>query len=148
MTDEISSAFPGVRVGERIEGQVALSPEEIATFARLCGDQNPLHHDETYARQTRFGGLIACGPHMTSLMMGLIATYFSRETAMLGLEFTFHFRKAVLANELIAMRWEVTEVVPKASLGGEIVMLEGQASNQQGQVVLAGVGKVLVTTKL
>jgi len=140
--------FPGVRVGERIEGQVALSGEEIANFARLCGDQNPLHHDEEYARQTRFGGIIACGPHMTSLMMGMVATHFSRETAMLGLEFTFHFRKAVLADEPITIAWEVMTVRPKASLGGELVTLEGQASNQQGQVVLTGTGKVLITAKL
>lgn len=137
-----------VQVGERIAAQVALTREEIATFARLCGDLNPLHHDEGYARQTRFGSIIACGPHITSLMMGLTATHFSRSGAMLGLEFTFRFRKAVQADELITMEWEVVTVEPKASLQGSIVTLRGKATNQQGQDVLTGTGKILATDKL
>ena len=137
-----------IQVGERITGQVILTSEEIARFATLCGDQNPLHHDEHYARQTRFGGIIACGPHITSLMMGLTATYFSRSGAMLGLEFTFHFRKAVKADDQIDMLWEVTAVEPKASLQGSIVTMQGKATNQQGQEVLTGTGKILATEKL
>ena len=103
-----------VRVGERIVGQLSLSLEEIATFARLSGDLNPLHHDEDYARRTRFGGVIACGPQLTSVMMGLTATYFSQGRVMLGLEFTFRFRKAALAGDTIDIVWEVVSVEPKA----------------------------------
>lgn len=150
MADEIPSDAQRrlVQVGERITGQVCLSREEIATFARLCGDLNPLHHDENYARQTRFGGIIACGPQVTSLMMGLTATYFSQGKAMLGLEFTFRFRKAVKAGEPIALAWDVVAAEPKASLQGVLVTLEGKATNPQGETVLTGSGKVLVTDKL
>ena len=150
MADEIFPNAQGklVQVGERITGQACLSREEIATFARLCGDLNPLHHDEDYARHTRFGGIIACGPQVTSLMMGLTATYFSQGKAMLGLEFTFRFRKAVKAGEAIALAWEVVAAEPKASLRGVLVTLEGRATNSQGEAVLTGTGKVLVTDKL
>jgi acyl dehydratase len=131
-----------------MSSQMRLSHEEIATFARLSGDLNPLHHDEGYAQQTRFGGVIVSGPQLISLMMGLTATYFSRETAMLGLEFTFHFLKAVKADEMITLEWEVEHVEPKASLQGVIASLDGKATNEQGQVVLTGKGKVLVTAML
>ena len=137
-----------IRVGERFARQVTLTRAQIATFATLCGDMNPLHHDEAYAQRTRFGGLIACGPQITSLMMGLTATYFSQTTAMLGLEFAFRFRKAVQAEESIRMEWEVVAAEYKRSLGGHLVSLEGKATNQQGEVVLSGSGKVLVTTTL
>jgi len=115
--------------------QMILSREEVATFARLSGDLNPLHYDEAYAQ-------------LVSLMMGLTATYFSRETAMLGLEFTFHFRKAVKADEMVTLEWEVVHTEPKASLQGVIASLDGKAINDQGQTVLTGKGKVLVTAKL
>ena len=135
-------------VGEHIVEQMSLTRMEIANFATLCGDLNPLHHDENYAQQTRFGGVIACGPHSTSLMMGLIATYFSQGRAMLGLEFNFRFLKAVKAGDSITIDWEIISVEPKASLQGEIVTVEGTVTNQQGQIALTGRGKVLVVDKL
>lgn len=137
-----------VAVGERIVGTVLLTHDEVATFARLSGDLNPLHYDETYARQTRFGGVIVSGPQLISLMMGLIATYFSRETAMLGLEFTFQFRKAVKVGETVNMEWIIAAAEPKASLQGVIASLEGKAIDEQEQVVLTGSGKVLITASL
>lgn len=140
--------FPTIRVGERIASQVALSLEEVATFARLSGDLNPLHHDVEYAQQTRFGGVIVSGPQLTSLMMGLTATYFSRDTAMLGLEFTFNFRKAVKVGETIAMEWQIVSAEPKATLHGVLVSLDGKIINEQGQVALTGKGEVLVMEKL
>ena len=137
-----------IRVGERLSRQMLLSPEEIATFARLSGDLNPLHHDEAYAQQTRFGGVIVSGPQLISLMMGLTATSFSQQTAMLGLEFTFQFLKAVKAGEKITLEWEVVAISPKSSLQGVIVDLDGKVTNEQGHSVLTGKGKVLVTAKL
>lgn len=145
----VPSEFPNIHIhiGERITGSVAFSPEEIATFARLSGDRNPLHYDEQYAAQTRFGSIIVSGPQLTSLMMGLTATYFSQETAMLGLEFTFHFRKAVKAGEIVHMAWEIVSAEPKASLQGVLVDLNGSAIVSD-QIVLTGKGKVLVLEKL
>jgi acyl dehydratase len=92
--------------------------------------------------------VIVSGPQLVSLMMGLTATYFSRETAMLGLEFTFHFRKAVKAGETVTLEWEVVHAEPKTSLRGVIASLEGKVTNDQGHVMLTGKGKVLVTAKL
>jgi acyl dehydratase len=137
-----------VQVGDRIARQIRFSREEIATFAQLSGDFNPLHHDEDYARQTRFGGVIVSGPQLTSHMMGMIASHFSQETAMLGLEFSFHFRKAVHAEETLALEWQVTHAEPKARLQGVLVRLEGAATNDQGQIVVTGQGKILVTDRV
>jgi acyl dehydratase len=81
-------------------------------------------------------------------MMGLTATHFTQTTAMLGLEFAFRFHKAVKAEESIRMEWEVVAAEYKRSLGGHLVSLEGKAMNQQGEVVVSGRGKVLVTTTL
>jgi len=137
-----------IEIGEKIAAQVTLTEAEISEFARKCGDKNPLHFDKDYASQTRFGGIIACGPHYASLLMGLSATYFSKNAAMLGLEFSFKFLKVVRAGESLDLQWEVVEVVPKASLGGDIVSLSGKITNQHGVEVLAATGKVLVTPHL
>ena len=70
------------------------------------------------------------------------------ETAMLGLDFSFRFRKVVKVGELITMSWDIVAVQPKTSLQGVLVDLDGQIVNEQGQVALTGKGKTLVTEKL
>ena len=137
-----------IPLGERFAKDVTLTVDEIAAFARSCGDFNPLHHDEAYARQTRFRGIIACGPHITSLMMGMTATHFSHDGAMLGLEFTFQFRKAVKAGEPLHLAWEVIALEPKASLHGIVLSLQGTTTDAAGTVLVTGVGKLLATDHL
>lgn len=38
-----------------------IDAEKVAQFINLCGDKNPIHHDETYAAQTKFKRPIAHG---------------------------------------------------------------------------------------
>lgn len=38
-----------------------IDAEKVAQFIALCGDGNPIHHDETYAAQTQFKRPIAHG---------------------------------------------------------------------------------------
>ena len=137
-----------VIVNEIIEDTLSLSREEIAQFALLCRDANPLHFDDAYAKGTRFGGVIACGPQLASIMMGITASHFSRGKAMVGLEFTFKFPAPVRPGDQLALRWEVTEVAPKPKLQGAIATLVGEAKNQRGEQVISGIGKVLVVPRL
>ena len=134
-------------IGERFSSEVTLSKEQISEFARICGDTNPFHHDEDYAAKSRFHGIIASGPHLTSLWMAMVARHFSQNTAALGLEYGFRFRKAVPAGETMTMSWEVIAIEQKASLGGELVSLEGIVVNREGVEFMTGTGLVLVTPK-
>jgi acyl dehydratase len=73
-----------LRVGERFARRVTFDDASIRRFAALCGDHNPLHHDVEAASRSAFGALIASGPHVTSMMMGLDATYLSGRGEALG----------------------------------------------------------------
>jgi len=115
----------------------------IAEFATLCGDTNPLHHDSAYAAGSRFGGIIASGPQVTSLLMAMVAAFLASRGPGVGLEFNFRLRSAVRAGETVAMRWRVTAVKEKRSLGGHIISLEGEAVRPDGTVAVAATGEVL-----
>ncbi|WP_017316601.1 MaoC family dehydratase [Mastigocladopsis repens] len=134
-----------VQVGEKIVSQTRLNEIEISQFAHSIGDPNLLHHDAEYARKTRFGSIIVCGPHISCLMMALAAQHFSQNYAMVGLDFFIQFLKALKAGELIDLEWEVVATQYKDSLNGEIVDLKGKVTNEQGVIAVTTNSKILVT---
>ena len=92
---------------ERFSSEITLTPELVRAYAQAAGDDNPVHHDEQFAASTRFGRLIASGTHTTALLLGLTAAHFSKQGAMLGLEFWVRFRQPVYADQTIRLEWLV-----------------------------------------
>ena|SRR5215467_5707690 len=103
-----------VRPHDRFSSQVVLTPESVASFARAAGDNNPVHFDASFAAQTRYRQLIASGTHTTALLLGLTAAHFSRDTSMVGLQFSVRFKRPVFANQTIDLEWLVIKVVNRA----------------------------------
>src|ERR1700674_686488 len=98
------------RIGENFEHTETLDEEAISAFARSIGDLNPLHHDRLAAGVSRFGGIIASGPHYASILLARAVTYFSRSTSMVGLEFSFKFQAPAMPGDALRFRWEVIDV--------------------------------------
>ena len=46
----------------------------VKCFAKDAGDLNPLHHDEGFAQQSPYKGLITSGAQTSSLLLGATAT--------------------------------------------------------------------------
>jgi acyl dehydratase len=140
----IMKAYPH----ERFSSEVQLTPTMVATYAQAAGDTNPVHYDPVFAASTRYGRLIASGTHTTALLLGLTAAHFSRQGAMVGLEFWVRFRRPIDAEETIRLEWLVIKVTPNAKLRGDIVELRGRITGQDGQTSLGAKGRVLVTEQL
>ncbi len=126
------------KIGDSFTKDVTFDRDGIIAFATLAGDLNPLHHDETLARASRFKSLIASGTQTSSVMVGALATYVSERASAVGLEFSVKLKKAVLADEQTTIAWEVTSIEWKPSLNGHIVIFEGTMRNSQGVVALTG----------
>lgn len=133
--------------GERFARRVTFDAAAIRNFATLCGDHNPLHHDERAAAASRFGTLIASGPHVVALMMGLDATFLSEHHEALGLGFEFRFVKAVPAGATLSLEWTVSGIEHKASLAGDIVSVEGRAVDDAGVAYVTATGRNLVRSR-
>lgn len=133
---------------ERFSSEITLTPATVAAYAGAAGDGNPVHHDPAYAARTRFGRLIASGTHTTALLLGLTASHFSRQGAMVGLEFWVRFRRPIYADETIRLEWLVVRVTPNEKLKGDVVELRGRIKGQDGQTALGAKGRVLVTDRL
>jgi acyl dehydratase len=134
-------------VGETFSRRVTFDAASIRDFAARTGDFNPLHHDDEVAARSPFGGLIVSGPHVSALLLGLTATHFSQRCAPLGLEFTIHFARAIRAGTTLELAWTLERLVPKASLGGHLATLAGQAADDEGQVHVRATGLLLLRPK-
>jgi acyl dehydratase len=145
-----ASAPPGapVRVGERVTHVTRYRAEDIARFAALTLDRNPVHHDRAAARRAGQHDVIASGQHTSALMSGLAATYFTRDDdglarEMLCLNFNFAYKAPIHADRDVRLAWEVSEVEWNASLRGHIAQLAGEARVDDVVAVVAR-GTVLV----
>lgn len=143
----MTSAPRIVTIGETISSTLEFSAESVKSFATLVNDLNPLHHDEAYAAQSRFGGLIASGTQPTAHFMALLATHFSSYAQPLGLEFDIKLKKAVRANDTLTLTWRVRDAYWKASLNGDLTHLDGTVVNQHGDTMLIGTSTILVMPK-
>lgn len=136
-----------VTPGETFHSTLELSADSIKSFATLVNDLNPLHHDEAYAAQSRFGGLIASGTQPTAYFMALLATHFSTYAQPLGLEFDIKLKQAVQAHDTLTITWRVRDAYWKPSLNGDLTYLEGSVVNQRGELMLTGTSTILVMPK-
>ncbi len=145
-TDDAVAALVGV--GERVALTARYSREDIARFAELTQDRNPVHHDRAAAQRAGLADVIASGQHTSALMSGLAASHFSRRDdgvprEMLCLNFNFSYKAPIFAEHDVALEWTVAATEWSASLGGVIAQLDGRAVVSNAPAVIAR-GTVLV----
>ena len=120
-------------IGEQAGLTKTITEADVMAFAGLVGDTNPLHLDDAYARQTRFGRRIAHG----MLTAGLISAVLGTQLPGLGaiyLSQTLKFLAPVYLGDIITATVQVIAWRPDK----RIVTLKTRCSNQEGQEVLIG----------
>jgi len=80
-----------LKVGDKSIFGKTLTDADLFAFAGICGDFNPLHINEEYAKTTRFGGRIVHGMLTASLidytltdLIGLGGVHISQEIKFLA----------------------------------------------------------------
>lgn len=131
-----------LRVGEHFNRTLRYSQAQIAEFARMSGDRNPLHQPGSVARDSVFAGVIASGQHTVAQMMGLMASHFSGSAdgvrrEMLCLNVNFSFKAPIRAETDVDMRWVVSALEHNQRLGGWVVQLNGNAFSGGTDCVIA-----------
>ncbi len=121
-------------VGRSAERAHCVTAADIDAFAAVTGDENPVHLDEAYAAQTRFGGRIAHG----MLAAGFISAVLGMQLPGPGaiyLSQTLRFRRPVRIGDEVVARAEVAQIdatrgrvtlKTTCSVGGEVVV-DGEA---------------------
>jgi acyl dehydratase len=131
--DDGGAAVARPTVGQRASRTLTLGAEQVATYASLTGDYNPLHFDEAFARGTRFGALVVQGGLTTGLLHALVAMDLPGPGSVF-LSQSFKFTAPVYIGDTITAHAEVLSVhatKPVTQLGIRVV-------RQTGEVVLEG----------
>ena len=115
-----------------------LGEAHFLLFAGLTGDNHPIHYDEDYARQTRFGARVAHGL-LVMAMSALGASPLAQrlEASMIAfLEQGCRFRQPVLLGDTVHAEFEVAGLERKGDKG--VLRLRITLLNQRGEEVLEG----------
>jgi len=126
-------------VGDTAEITKRITADDIEAFAGVTGDRNPIHLDDEFAKQTRFGRRIAHGMLSASLISSVLANRLPGEGSVY-LGQTLQFVAPVFPGDEITARVIVREVREDKP----ILKLETICVNQRDEVVIRGEATVLV----
>jgi 3-hydroxybutyryl-CoA dehydratase len=128
-------------VGQTFAGEPrAVGDAEFGLFARLTGDDHPIHYDDAFAAKTRFGKRLAHGLLLMS-MTALGATPMSRrlQDAMVAFaEERCRFLKPVFVGDVVTSSFEVVAIERKPGRDAALVRFNVRLLNKAGEAVLEG----------
>ncbi len=120
-------------IGQKASFSKKISEREVATFAQISGDLNPLHLDEAYAKQTRFGARIAHGAFSFALISAALGTELPGPGTVYMSQ-SLKFIQPVYFDDTISATVEITAL--RADKG--IVTLKTECANQRGEKIAEG----------
>jgi acyl dehydratase len=120
-------------VGQKATRSITLTADHVKTYAEMTGDHNPLHFDEAFAAQTKFGRPVVQGGLTTGLLHALVAMDMPGPGTVF-LSQNWKFTAPVFIDDTITAEVEVLsihETKPVTQLGIKI-------NRQDGETVLEG----------
>lgn len=122
-----------LQIGQKATRSLTLTAEHVQMFAEMTGDHNPLHFDEAFAAQTKFGRLVVQGGLTTGLLHALVAMDLPGPgTVFLSQE--WKFPAPVYIDDTITAEVEVLQVHETKP----VTQLRVTVTQQDGQSVLEG----------
>ena len=131
--------FDEIKIGLKKEFSVKITESLVNDFAKISGDYSPLHMDLEYAQSTSFKKRVVHGM--------LLASFFSRVDGMylpgkhaLYFSQTLKFVNPCFIDDLVTVK---NEVIDKSD-STQIITIKSKIINESNQILVKGLGKVLV----
>lgn len=141
--------FEDLTVGMRfLSAGRTVTEADIVAFAGLSGDYNQLHVDREFADRSVHGGRIAHGLLVLSILSGLstrvplMQAFGETMVGLAGLE--CRWKKSTKIGDTLHVRLTVAELKATSKNDKGLVVLNREAINQHGEVVLESVWTLLI----
>lgn len=128
-----------LKIGDKFSTSREVTDELIRKFAEVSGDYNPIHLDEEFAKNTRFGKRIAHGM-LSGAFISAVLGYELKERKIVYLSQTLKFTAPVLIGDTVTATATVTNIREDKP----IVTLETVCANQNGETLVTGEAAVMV----
>ena len=129
--------------GEEATFSKTFTQEDVEAFSKLSGDTNPIHLDEIYAKETRFGGLIIHGMLVASLISCVLGTLLPGPGAIF-LSQQLTFRAPARVGQRLSARVRVSDW--DATRGR--IFLATEVVNESGEQLIVGEAKLVLSSFL
>jgi len=121
------------QAGDFEEVSKTVTETDVVLWCGMVCDMNPMHLDKEYGKTTRFGDIIVPGV----MVAGIISAAVTKVCfGHVYLQQSLEFKKPVYIGDTITARVTIIEKVEEK----HAVRLETIATNQKGEVVIAGEG--------
>jgi 3-hydroxybutyryl-CoA dehydratase len=135
----LDRSYESIATGEEASFSRVIGESEVAAFAALTGDWNPLHMDSVYATTTQFGERIAHGMLVASYFSTLVGMYLPGQRALF-LSHDVKFAKPVPLGTCITFQGRVRHKTDSLRL----LDIDTTAINEAGEHVVRGRAQVMV----
>jgi len=133
----VFSDFEAVKEGDQESLVKQITEADVRRFVELTGDDNPLHVDPAYAKETAFKEVVVHGMLGASFISTVIGTRLPGAGA-LWVSQSMEFSLPVRLGDTLT----ITCTVLRKHSRDRLLELDTRITNQHGQVVLSGGGKV------
>jgi 3-hydroxybutyryl-CoA dehydratase len=128
-----------LKVGDKFTTERLVTDELIRQFAEVSGDYNPIHLDEEYAKQTRFGKRIAHGMLSGAFISAVLGNEL-KNMKVVYLSQTLKFTAPVYIGDTVTTTATVTNIREDKP----IVTSETVCTNQNGEILVTGESKIMI----
>lgn len=140
MRKESGLKFSEFKIGDCFESQArTVTESDVATFAGLSGDFNPLHTDAEFGKGTPFGERIAHGMLIQSMATGMANwTGVFEGTTLALLEQVIRYKAPVMFGDTIHLELEVLEKKETSKPEKGVISVAARVVNQNNEIVQDG----------
>lgn len=128
-----------LKIGDTFSVSKKVTDELIKKFADVSGDYNPIHLDEDFAKETRFGRRIAHGM-LTASFISAVLGYKLNVRKLVYLGQTLKFKHPTFIGDTVTAK----AIVKKIRQDKPIIKIDTTCENQDGRILIEGEATIML----
>ena len=139
MIEPTEAKLDNLHIGQKIEFTEVISESMVEKFAKLSGDYNPHHMDESYAEKTRFKKRVCHGMLLASLFSRLTGMYLPGKGSLYFSQ-SLNFISPAFIDDKVTVEGEIVKI----SRSTGIITLKTRIIKENNIELVTGEANVVV----